>query len=91
MLKGLFKFGGSSNFGKLTPIISAIGILILIGLWWLEARFEVIPTKILPGPFDVLGSYPGLITESSLFGNLWFTVKLNLLAYFWAILISCFA
>lgn len=87
-LKGLFKFGGTSDFGKLTPVVSVIGILFLIGLWWLEAKFEVIPTKILPGPFDVLGSYPGLVTENSLFGNLWFTVKLNLLAYFWAILIS---
>ncbi len=87
-MKGLFKFGGSSDFGKLTPIISAIGILILLGLWWLEARFEVIPTKILPGPLDVLGSYGKLVTEDSLFGNLWFTVKLNLSAYVWAIGIS---
>ena len=84
----LFKFGGSSDFGKLTPVISAIGILILIGLWWLEAKFEVIPTKILPGPFDVLGSIGRLINENHLFGNMWFSIKMNLSAYVWAIVVS---
>ena len=87
-IKGLFKFGGDSNFGKLTPVISAIGILILIFLWWLEARLEIIPTKILPGPFDVIGSLGRLVGENHLFGNIWFSVKMNLSAYVWAILIS---
>lgn len=84
----LFKFGGSSDFGKLTPIVSAIGILILIGLWWLEATFEVIPTKILPSPVDVLGSIGRLINENHLFGNMWFSIKMNLSAYVWAIVVS---
>lgn len=84
----LFKFGGSSDFGKLTPVISAIGILILIGLWWLEAKFEVIPTKILPSPIDVLGSIGRLINENHLFGNMWFSIKMNLSAYVWAIVVS---
>lgn len=84
----LFKFGGSSDFGKLTPVISAIGILILIGLWWLEAWFEVIPTKILPSPIDVLGSIGRLINENHLFGNMWFSIKMNLSAYVWAIVVS---
>jgi len=87
-IKDLFKFGGSSNFGKATPIISAVGILIIICLWWLEARFEIIPTKILPGPLDVVGSLGGLINENHLFANIWFSVKMNLSAYVWAILIS---
>ena len=84
----LFKFGGSSDFGKLTPIVSAIGILILIGLWWLEATFEVIPTKILPSPVDVLGSIGRLINENHLFGHMWFSIKMNLSAYVWAIVVS---
>ena len=84
----LFKFGGSSDFGKLTPVISAIGILILIGLWWLEAKFEVIPTKILPSPIDVLGSIGSLINENHLFGNMWFSIKMNLSAYVLAIVVS---
>ena len=89
MFKRLFKFGGDSNFGKLgNTLITVIGLSIIIVLWHFIARFEIIPTKILPDPFKVIGSIGSLITENDLFGNLWYTVKLNLSSYFYAVLIA---
>lgn len=80
--------GGSTDFGKLTPVISISGAIFLVFLWWLEAMFEVIPTNIFPGPIEVVKSLGTLYTEHSLLSNLWFSVKMNLLAYIWAIGIS---
>lgn len=87
-MKELFKMGGETNFGKLTPIISAIGIILILFLWWLEARLEIIPTKIFPGPIEVIKSFGILVSEYNLVENAWFSIKMNLLAYIWAICIS---
>lgn len=88
-LKKLFKFGGSSDFGIIpNTIITIVGLSVIIVLWHLIAQFEVVPTKILPDPFNVIGSIPRLITDYSLFGNVWYTVKLNLSCYIYAILIA---
>lgn len=89
MFRKLFKFGGSSNFGKVGNIaITIIGLSILITLWHLVSKYELIPNKILPNPFKVIGSVGLLINEYCLFENLWFTIKLNLTAYIYATLIA---
>lgn len=89
MFKRLFKFGGDSNFGKLgNTVITVAGVTIIIFLWHLVAKNEIVPTKILPDPFKVIGSIGALVTENDLFGNLWYTVRLNLSSYFYAILIA---
>lgn len=89
MIKKLFKFGGESDFGKLgNAIIALLGLCVTIFLWWVISVFEIIPSKILPNPFDVIKSVKTLFTEYYLISNTWFTVKLNLLSYFWAILLS---
>ena len=89
MLKRLFKFGGDSNFGKLgNTIITIIGFTLIIILWHLIAKNEIIPTKILPDPFKVIGSIGTLITENDLFANLWYTIRLNLSSYLYAVLIA---
>lgn len=89
MLKKLFKFGGNSDFGKVNnTIISIIGFSIIIMLWHFISVYNIIPQKILPEPFSVLKSIPKLINEYHLFGNLWFTIKLNLSCYFYAIILS---
>jgi NitT/TauT family transport system permease protein len=87
-MKELFKLGGKTDYGKWTPIISFFGLLMILGIWWIEARMEIIPTKIFPGPFEVLGAIGNLVENHHLLGNIWFSVKMNLLAYFWAILAS---
>jgi ABC-type nitrate/sulfonate/bicarbonate transport system permease component len=89
MLKRLFKFGGSSDFGKVgNATITIVGFTVIILLWHLIAKNEIIPTKILPDPFKVIGSIGYLITENDLFQNLWYTVKLNLSSYLYAIIIA---
>ena len=89
MLKKLFKFGGSSDFGKLSnSVITIIGFTLIIILWHFIAKNEIIPPKILPDPFKVIGSFGKLITENDLFANLWYTVKLNLSSYFYAVLLA---
>lgn len=89
MLKKLFKFGGSSDFGKVgNATITIVGFTVIILLWHLIAKNEIIPTKILPDPFKVIGSIGYLITENDLFPNLWYTVKLNLSSYLYAIIIA---
>lgn len=89
MLKRLFKFGGDSNFGKLgNTVITVVGVTIIIFLWHLIAKHEIVPTKILPDPFKVIGSLGALITENDLFANLWYTIRLNLSSYLYAVLIA---
>ena len=89
LLKDLFKFGGTSDFGVLTnSIISVIGAFIIILLWHFVAVYELIPTNILPDPFKVISSIPTLITKNHLFSNIWFTVKLNLSCYVYALILS---
>lgn len=89
MFKKLFKFGGNSDFGKKGNLIIALsGLFLTIMLWYLISYFEIVPTKILPSPFKVIGSIGGLFTDYHLLSNIWFTIRLNLMSYFWAILLS---
>lgn len=89
MFKKLFKFGGESDFGKTNNlIITFVGFAIILVVWHVISMFEIIPTKILPDPFKVIGSFPTLITEYHLAENTWFTLKMNLLCYLYAILLS---
>lgn len=89
MFKKLFKFGGESDFGlSQNIIVSVIGFTIIILGWHLISTFELIPTKILPDPFKVIASFGTLYTNFNLLPNTWFTVKLNLLCYVYAILLS---
>ena len=88
-IKQLFKFGGESDFGKVrNAIISIIGFILIILIWHYISSYEIIPTKILPDPFKMVGSIPKMITEDHLFANIWFTVKLNLICYIYAIVLS---
>ena len=89
MLKRLFKFGGESDFGVTQNfIISVIGFTIIILGWHLISVFELIPTKILPDPFKVIASFGTLYEDFNLLPNTWFTVKLNLMCYLYAVLLS---
>ncbi len=87
-MKELFMMGGKLDYGKFTPIISATGILIILLVWFLESSMGIIPTKIFPEPLAVLGAFKTLFSDYSLLANAWFSIKMNLLAYLWAIGIS---
>ena len=89
MFKKLFKFGGESDFATVNnTIISVIGFAIILFAWHLISVNEIIPTNILPDPFKVIGSFGNLFTEYCLIPNTWFTVKMNLMCYVYAILLS---
>lgn len=89
MLKRLFKFGGNSDFGKIgNTIIGIAGLILTITLWYLICLFEIIPPKILPSPISVISCLDNLIVDNYLFQNIWFTLKMNWEAYFFAIILS---
>lgn len=89
MFKKLFKMGGDSNFNKLSLLlITIVGFTLIIGVWYFVTYLQIIPTKVLPNPFDVIGSYGKLISEYNMFGNAWYSIKLNFMSYFYAILIA---
>lgn len=89
MFKNLFKMGGDSSFNKLSLLlITIIGFSVIIGIWYLVTYLQIIPTKVLPNPIDVIGSYGRLITEYNMFGNAWYSIKLNFMSYFYAIIIA---
>jgi len=57
-------------------------------VWQTVCALELIPEKILPSPLKVLASYAPLISDYDMFANAWYSIRLNLMSYFWAILIS---
>ncbi|MCQ2249672.1 MAG: hypothetical protein MJZ66_01040 [Bacteroidales bacterium] len=88
-VKELFKIGGQPNLSKSTSsIITVSGIFLILALWQLVCSLGLIPDKILPSPLAVITSYGSLFSEYDALPNAWYSIKLNLLAYFWAILIS---
>lgn len=89
MLKKLFKFGGESDFGPVNNVvISVVGFAIILFAWHFISVNEIIPTNILPDPFKMFASYGNLYENYHLLGNMWFSVKMNLLCYVYAIALS---
>jgi NitT/TauT family transport system permease protein len=88
-ISNLFKMGGEVDFGKTkTTAISVIGLLMIFALWYLISKFEIITTNILPDPISVICSYGSLFENNHLLANAWFSIRLNWMSYFWAILIA---
>lgn len=86
-MRELFKLGGSVD-KKTDSIVFIIGIGILFSIWYFVTSFGIIPSKILPSPVDVLISYKTMFYESELTTNAWYSIKLNFLGYFYALLIA---
>ena len=88
-ISNLFKMGGEVNLPKITlTAISVGGLFSLLVIWYLISKFEIISPLILPNPIDVILSFGNLYENNHLFANAWFSIKLNWLSYFWAILIA---
>ena len=90
VVKEMFKLGGDdSSLSKSTKIIITVsGLFLIVVIWQTVCSLGLIPEKILPAPLSVLASYKPLIAEYDMFANAWYSIKLNLMSYFWAILIS---
>ena len=89
IIKKLFKFGGESDFGLVNNIIiTLVGFALIVFGWYFISINNIIPANILPNPFNVIGCYDELITEYHMFGNAWFSLKMNLMCYVYAIGLS---
>lgn len=83
----LFKMGG--HVGKKTDTaIFFIGLLLLLVFWYGVTSSGLISNRILPNPVDVISSYSSMLSDANLATNTWYSIKLNLLGYFYALLIA---
>ncbi len=73
---------------KKSTLIGFIGFVIIISIWWLISYLKLIPNSILPNPINVIISLKELHFDNALIRNIFFSVKLNLLGYIEAIIIS---
>jgi NitT/TauT family transport system permease protein len=83
----LFKMGGVVS-KKTDTTIFFIGLAMLLGFWYAVTHFGLISNRILPNPIDVLKSYVTMYNESHLVANAWYSIKLNFLGYFYALIIA---
>ncbi|MBR5210482.1 MAG: hypothetical protein UH850_08215 [Paludibacteraceae bacterium] len=86
-MKELLKFGGTLSPQK-ALITGIVGGFILLVFWYVVTRAGLISPKILPNPVDVIMSIPTLISEKNLFGNIGYTVSLNIVGYVIALVIA---
>ena len=86
-MKNLFVFGNEISKRTL-GIISILGMLFLMFIWWYITAYEIVSSYILPNPIKVLKSYPDLVVKNHLISNLWFSIKINLYGYLEAVIIS---
>lgn len=83
----LFKMGGSVRKKTDTTIFFLGLILLLIGWYSITYTGNIIRPSILPNPIKVFSSYQVMFNELSLLDNMWFSIKLNLLGYFYALIV----
>lgn len=80
---------GGSIDKKTSTIISLIGLVVLLAIWYfLTLTGEIIPNKILPNPVKVLLSYGELYSDYELLPNTWYSIKLNIYGYVTAIILA---
>lgn len=82
----MFKIEGDIS-PKMSGFVSLIGFALLIFVWYLVTAIGNVPSSIFPSPQKVLSSYGDLLRDG-LIHNTWFSVKLNLLGYMEAVLVS---
>lgn len=65
-----------------------LGWCIFIVMWSAISHFEIISPYVLPTPLKVLGAFFTLIREGKLFGNMWFSLKINFSGYIFSTLLA---
>ena len=81
--------GEEVNLPKaIVTTISLCGLALILCIWYLISYFEIIPTTVLPNPMKVILSYGSLFENNHLIANTWFSIRLNLMCYVYALLIS---
>src|ERR1035437_4659962 len=87
MKNKLFKMGGEINT-ETTGIVGIIGAIIILFIWYVVTTFAGVSHTIFPTPQSVFLSFGELQTQYGLGHNIWYSVKLSLLGYVEAIVIS---
>lgn len=85
--KELFKFGGNPS-NKTINITTIIGGFLIVVIFYILTSTNSISTKIFPNPIDVITCIKGLFTEYNILSNAWYTIRLNLLGYVYALAIA---
>lgn len=69
-------------------LLNLLGLTVIICIWQIISSYEIIPSRILPSPLSVIVSFKTLFIENNLINNGWYSIKLNLISYIYAIAIS---
>lgn len=72
--------------------LNLLGILIVIIVWWLISKLNLINNHVLPSPLKTWNAFVGLLTDNrpgrGLWENMWFSIKINLGGYAESILLA---
>jgi len=68
--------------------IAIVGFITLLGIWTLVSFLSLIPSTLLPSPWNVLISFQELHFQDALVRNAVYSIRLNLLGYIEAVAIS---
>lgn len=86
-MKNMFSIGG-----EVTPtvgfLISIMGWLLFLFVWWLLPTMGWVNPSIIPSPIEVIKSFAVLFSEKSLLANMGYSIGVNTLGYFQAIIIA---
>lgn len=72
---------------RMSTALQVVGILFLLGVWWLVSTIQIVSPQLLPSPTAVVGSLPDLHFKDALVRNLFYSMYLNTSGYVEAILI----
>jgi NitT/TauT family transport system permease protein len=87
MLSKLFELRGKLD-KKTNTIVMITGLIFIMFVWIAITGLQIVKPQILPSPFKILLAIPELHFQNALIRNLIFSVKLNLLGYIEAIVVS---
>jgi len=80
---------GGEIDSRTSTIIGIAGLVFILGFWFVITTFGGISTRILPTPQSVFLSFGELQNQAHGIGeNVWYSVKLNLMGYIEALVIS---
>lgn len=65
-----------------------LGWIIFITLWSILSVLQIINPYVLPSPLSVVANFITLVSEGRLFGNIWFSLKINFSGYIFASLLA---
>lgn len=86
-MKKLFTLRGQLP-EKTNTFIGIAGFCIMMLVWYCVTTFTGIPHAILPSPVDVLRAFPIIHFQDFLLRNLAYSLKINYLGYFYAVLFA---